>query len=70
MRPPAYQMVTKRPNYLNLCPIKIPKSYAAKLLADITPRIDVMLISVIPGERISIGLNSLGGCAVEYHFVA
>ena len=50
-------------------PHKNPKGHEAKLLADITSRIDVMLISVIPGERISIGLNSLGGCAVAYNFV-
>ena len=42
-------------------PHKIPKSHVANLLADITPRVDVMLISVIRGERMSAGLHSLGG---------
>jgi hypothetical protein len=42
-------------------PHKNPKGHGAKLLADITPCVDVMLISVIRGERMSAGLNSLGG---------
>jgi hypothetical protein len=50
-------------------PHENPKGHEAKLLADITPRVDGMLISVIRGERISIGLNSLGGCAMAYNFV-
>jgi hypothetical protein len=41
--------------------MEIPKSHGAKLLADITPRVDVMLISFIRGERMSAGLNVLGG---------
>jgi len=39
-------------------------------LADITPRVEVILISFVRGEGMSAGLNSLGGVPVGYHFVA
>lgn len=42
-------------------PQKNPKGRGAKLWADITPRVDVILVSFVRGERMSAGLNSLGG---------
>ncbi len=51
-------------------PHKNPKGHGAKLLADITPRVDVMLYQRYPGRKDVCRPQFLGGCAVEYHFVA